>query len=72
MSQQNTFIRTNATNILRIKRRLIESEYLPEYNNFPIREIQRILNGYEAEVRRLQGEVNILKNKIETTKPNDG
>ena len=69
---QNTFIRTNAKGIVNLKRRLIESEYLPEYNNFPIREIQRLLNGFEAEVRRLQLEVNNLKNELETKKPTDG
>lgn len=59
----NHWLFSNETNLKRIKRILIEMEYLPIFQDYPIRSIQGLFNGFEAEVNRLQNEVSELKNK---------
>lgn len=58
---RNTWVTVNAEKLAGIKHFLIECEYKPEYDDFPIREIQSILNGLEAEVNKLYNEVTVLK-----------
>jgi len=67
-------MKTNITNswlalqikpLLEIKRVLTKCEFLPEYESFPSRKIQYILNGAEAEITRLQNENDKFKNRID-------
>ncbi len=57
----NTWIRANANQLAQIKKFLTECEYKPEFDEFPLRPIQRLLNGSEAEINRLQHELQMLK-----------
>jgi hypothetical protein len=51
---QNAWILSNKKNMEDVKRLMIEFEYRPEFQNFPLRTIQHIINGAEAEILRLQ------------------
>ena len=67
----NTWTKANTHPLLQIKQFLTECEYKPEYDGFPLRPIQKLLNGAEAEIRRLQLEVDMLKKQIKTPPPED-
>jgi peptidoglycan hydrolase CwlO-like protein len=64
--ERNSWIRANTALLLNIKQKLIECEYLPEYDDFPLREIQKLLNGAEAEIMRLNSEIHSLKEERKT------
>lgn len=51
---QNSWLMANKKNMDDVRRLMIESEYLPEFQKFPLRTIQHIINGAEAEILRLQ------------------
>ena len=67
----NTWIRGNAAPLLQIKGFLTECEYKPEFDDFPLRPIQKLLNGAEAEINRLQNENEIYKQEIRNLKKTD-
>jgi len=67
----NTWTKANTHPLLQIKQFLTECEYKPEYDGFPLRPIQKLLNGAEAEIRKLQLEVDMLKNQVKTLTPKD-
>lgn len=58
---ENAWLLSNKRNIEAIKRIMIESEYRPEFQNLPVRTIQQLLNGAEAEILRLQKLLNEKK-----------
>jgi uncharacterized protein with von Willebrand factor type A (vWA) domain len=64
--QRNTWLKMNTNKLVAIKQRLIECEYLPEYRDFPLREIQALLKGAEAEILKLNAENGKLKEEVET------
>ena len=70
---ENNWLRGNITPLTQIKRFLTECEYLPEFDDFPLRPLQKLLNGAEAEIKRLQiqndkltAEMKILNTPCET------
>lgn len=68
----NTWMLANARPLAQMKQFLTECEYKPEFDDFPLRPLQKILNGAEAEVLRLHNEVETLKaalRKSEESKP---
>ena len=67
----NTWIRGNAAPLLQIKGFLTECEYKPEFDNFPLRPIQKLLNGAEAEINRLQRELELFKSENAELKKTD-
>lgn len=67
----NTWIRGHATPLLQIKNFLTECEYKPEFDDFPLRPIQKLLNGAEAEINKLQNEVELLKSEVRSLKKTD-
>ena len=67
----NTWLTTNAHPLEQLKKFLTECEYKPEFDDFPLRPLQKILNGSEAEIRRLHNENAQLKAALKsaTAKP---
>jgi hypothetical protein len=61
---QNNWLTVNARPLVQIKRFLVECEYKPEFEDFPLRPIQKLFNGAEAEIGRLQNEVESLRKEI--------
>lgn len=59
----NHWLFSNTTNLGRVRKILIEMEYLPIFQDYPVRTIQGLFNGFEAEVNRLQREVDGLKDE---------
>jgi hypothetical protein len=53
----NSWLNSNKRNIEQIKRIMVEAEYRPEFQSLPLRTIQQVLNGAEAEILRLQKEL---------------
>jgi hypothetical protein len=51
---QSTWLAINKKEMDRVHRTMIEAEYVPEYEQLPLRSIQRLLKGAEAEIIRLQ------------------
>jgi hypothetical protein len=64
----NTWLEVNKSFFDKIKKFLIECEYKPEYQNFPIILIQKIMNGCIVEIKKLQLENNNLKKEISQLK----
>lgn len=60
----NTWIQQNTKHLTDIRKFLIECEYKPEFDNFPVRTIQKLLNGLEAELNRLQRENEVMKKTL--------
>lgn len=60
----NTFLTTHARPLEQMKKFLTECEYKPEFDDFPLRPLQKILNGAEAEIRRLHNENAQLKSAL--------
>ena len=60
----NTWLTANARPLAQLKQFLTECEYKPEFDNFPLRPLQKVLNGAEAEVRRLHSECETLKAEV--------
>lgn len=60
----NVWVSRYAKQLVQLKQFLTECEYKPEYDNFPIRTIQTIFNGAEAEINKLQNEVEMLKKEV--------
>lgn len=58
---KNIWLESNEVNLERVKRILVELEYLPIFQDYPVRTIHSFLKGFEGEVIRLQEEVNSLK-----------
>jgi len=58
---QNAWLLSNKRPIEQIKRRMIEMEYKQEATDMPVRSIQQILLGAEAEILRLQKLVDVKK-----------
>ena len=67
----NTWIRNNSRPLVQIKGFLTECEYKPEFDEFPLRPIQKLLNGAEAEINRLQNEVECFKKEVLSLKNKD-
>lgn len=59
----NSWITLNGHALLQIKKFLTECEYKPEFDDFPLRPIQKLLNGSEAEINRLQNELQMAKSE---------
>jgi len=57
----NAWISTNEKTISMILHLLAECEYRPEFDNFPLRVIQKIIVGAKEEILRLQRELDSLK-----------
>ena len=57
----NAWVAVNKNNLYRIKQYLIECEYKPEFDNMPIKLMQKILNSAVIEITKLQNENNILE-----------
>jgi hypothetical protein len=53
----NSWIVNNEVTIKRVLRALVEAEYRPEYQSLPIRTMESLLKGAEAEIKRLQCEL---------------
>lgn len=75
---KNTWLVSNEPVLNTIKRLLVELEYLPIFQDYPVRVIHGLLTGAEAEVSRLQEEVNKLslenskmREEIEKNKKSD-
>lgn len=51
---QNAWVLANKRNMEAVKRQMIEAEYRPEFQTLPVKTIQQLLNGAEAEILRLQ------------------
>lgn len=51
---QNAWLDSNKRNMESVKRLMVEAEYRPEFQSLPLRTIQSIINGAEAEILRLQ------------------
>jgi len=68
---RNTWLATNGDNLAGMKLFLTECEYKPEFDKFPIRKIQLLLNGLEAEVNRLQNENVLFKKQSDVKKQTD-
>jgi len=51
---QNAWLQSNKRPIEQIKRICVEMEYKQEATNLPLRSIQQVLQGAEAEILRLQ------------------
>jgi hypothetical protein len=60
----NTFLTAHAHPLEQMKKFLTECEYKPEFDDFPLRPLQKILNGAEAEIRRLHNENAQLKSAL--------
>jgi len=60
----NTWLTTHAQPLEQMKKFLTECEYKPEFDDFPLRPLQKILNGSEAEIRRLHNENAQLKSAL--------
>jgi len=58
---QNVWLSANKPAMERVKRTLIEYEYRPEFDKFPLRQIQALLQGAEAEILKLQNELVMKK-----------
>jgi len=58
---RNTWVTVNGEKLAAMKLFLTECEYKPEYDNFPVRKLQLLLNGLEAEVNKLYNETIALK-----------
>lgn len=63
--RQNPWIRMNTTKLVNLKQFLTECEFKPEYDNFPLREIQKLFNGFELEIIKLERENQDLKNILD-------
>jgi len=50
----NSWLNSSKPTMEKLRKILISAEYLPEYQTFPIRTIEFLLNGAEAEIIRLQ------------------
>ena len=61
MAQQNPWLSANKKELDAIRRIMIEAEYVQEYDQLPLRTIQRLLKGAEVEILRLQSMVNTSK-----------
>lgn len=65
---QNQWLSANLAGIARIRRLLTEWEYVPIFQDYPIRTIQGLFNGFENEVNRLQEQLDQLKKENERLK----
>lgn len=61
---KNIWLASNEVNLDRIKKLLVELEYLPIFQDYPVRTIHSLFRGFEGEVIRLQNEVNSLKKEF--------
>jgi hypothetical protein len=75
---KNNWLLSNQRNLAGIRRMLIEMEYTPILQDYPLKTMQSLFNGFEAEVNRLQREVeklsienNKLKKEIKEKQPED-
>ena len=60
---ENSWLASNRVNLERTKRLLIELEYLPIFQDYPVRTIHSLLKGLEVEVNVLQETVDKLKSE---------
>lgn len=67
----NHWLSSNKTSLERIRKILIGMEYLPIFQDYPVRTVQGLFNGFEAEVNRLQNENDKLKTELEKLKKNE-
>lgn len=58
----------NKKELEKIRRILTESEYKQEFDRLPLRTIQKLFNGAEAEINRLQKDNNNLRRELEELK----
>lgn len=64
----NHWLSSNKTSLERIRKILIRMEYLPIFQDYPVRTVQGLFNGFEAEVNRLQNENDKLKTENDKLK----
>lgn len=60
----NKWIQDNKSKLSQLKNFLTECEYKPEFYNFPLVLIRKLLAGAEAEINKLQQENELLKSNI--------
>lgn len=65
---QNQWLSANLAGIAKIRRLLTEWEYKPIFQDYPLRQIQLTLSGFENEVNKLQEQVNTLFKENEKLK----
>ncbi len=65
---QNQWLLANQNGLEKIRTVLIQMEYLPIFQDYPVRVIQALLNGFEHEINKLQEEVVQLKLQNEKLK----
>lgn len=57
----NVWLTINRNYLHQVKQYLIECEYKPEFDNMPIKLIQKMLDSAIIEITKLQNEINSLK-----------
>jgi uncharacterized coiled-coil protein SlyX len=65
---QNQWLSANLAGIAKIRRLLMEMEYLPIFQDYPLRTIQGLITGFEIEVNKLQEQIDQLKKENEKLK----
>ena len=60
----NHWLETHKNMINQVRRAAIEKTYLPQYQGFPLQQVEFLLNGFEKEVLRLQSELDHMKDQI--------
>jgi hypothetical protein len=65
---KNAWLISNGVTLEKVKRLLIQLEYLPIFQDYPVRTIHSLFNGLEAEVNRLQKEIDNVKVENEKLK----
>lgn len=58
---QNQWWLANQGGLEKVKRVLTEMEYLPIFQDYPVRVMQALYNGFENELNKVQEELNQLK-----------
>lgn len=65
---QNQWLSANLAGIAKMRRMLMEMEYLPIFQDYPLRTIQGLITGFEVEINKLQEQIDQLKKENEQLK----
>jgi len=60
----NHWLTTHMKMIKDVRRSIIEKGYMPQFQDFPLKQMEFLLNGVEVEIHRLENDNNRLKEKI--------